>query len=190
MSNTEIIYDSEEYVVDKVKDFGEPVGEYRVIRNDTGYYALQRHNVDMISDKPGGLTWETLCIAPQLDTPLDNGYNWKFSQGRLTMNSFLGVLEDASKLHNNELLELHLHLNTNMGDEVQKEIIDLISSEDGKEIKDKIVESMNLQNEVVEEYYTKSMEKDKLLLNLIRVTVVWLIMMLIISSLHLLGVLK
>ena len=161
MSNKDIIFDEDEFIVDKIKDFGDPVGEYRVIRYDTGYYALQRHNVDMISDNPGGLIWETLCIAPQLDTPLDNGYDWKFSQGRLTMNSFLGFLEDASKLHNNELLELHLHLNTNLDEEVAEEIIHLISSDDGREIKDKIIESMTLQDNQVKEFLDKEAKTSK-----------------------------
>lgn len=180
MSNKNIIFDEDEFIVDKVKDFGDPVGEFRVIRYDTGYYALQRHNVDMISDNPGGLIWETLCIAPQLDTPLDNGYDWKFSQGRLTMNSFLGFLDDARKLRDNELMELHLHLNTNLDEEVSEEIIHLISSEDGREIKDKIFESIKLQDDTVDEYYAKLTNQNKYI-NILLIFAILLIFVIIIS---------
>lgn len=158
----DISYNPEEYTVtSKEKDFGDPVGEYRIIRYNTGYYALQRHNVDMVSDNPGGLIWETLCIAPQLDTPLDNGYDWKFSQGRLTMKSFLGFLEDAAKLHNNEYMELHLNLNRTLDDKVHDEIVNIIKSDDGKLIADKIRESIQLQDEYFKEDLEKRHKEDR-----------------------------
>ena len=96
----------------KRKITGDPVGEFRVIRYDTGYYALQKKIIGL-SDS-SDLDWETIVIAPQLDTPLDNEYDWKFSQGNLTMNMLLQHLDNSSKLHNNELMELHLNLNTNL----------------------------------------------------------------------------
>ena len=155
MGNIE--YNPEEFTVVKEKDYSETeVGKFRVIRYDTGYYALQRWNInDFNPEDDSPFAWETMVIAPQLDTPLDNEYDWKFSQGRLTMNALLYHLENSHKLQQNELMELHLNLNTNLDEDVSDEIVEIIKSKDGKRIADKIIESMILQDE----YFTESLDK-------------------------------
>ena len=150
-----IEFDEEQFVISKEKDYGDPVGEFRVIRYDTGYYALQKKIADSV--------YETLVIAPQLDTPLDNGYDWKFSQGNLTMNLLLKHLENSSKLHNNELMELHLNLNTNLDEDVSEEIIEIIKSEDGRRVADKLIESIMLQDSYFTEYLDKHYRRNTII---------------------------
>ncbi|MBQ2653366.1 MAG: hypothetical protein IJF83_07415 [Methanobrevibacter sp.] len=162
-----IEFDDEHFVVSKEKDYGDPVGEFRVIRYDTGYYALQKKIIG-ISDS-NDLEWETLVIAPQLDTPLDNGYDWKFSQGNLTMNMLLQHLENSSKLHNNELMELHLNLNTNLDEDVSEEIIEIIKSHDGKRVADKIIESVMLQDSYFKEHLDKSYRRNTIISSILLV---------------------
>ena len=126
---------------------------------------MQRYNVNNINpEDPSPIVWETMVIAPQLDTPLENGYDWRFSQGRLTMNSLLECFDDADKLRNNELMELHLHLNSNLDNETAEEIIHLISSEDGREIKEKIFESMQLQESIMEDSLDHFHTQEKIML--------------------------
>ena len=160
-------YDDSNFVVSKEKDYGE-VGKFRVIRYDTGYYALQRWNInDFNPEDPAPFAWQTMVIAPQLDTPLDNGYDWKFSQGNLTMNSLLQHLENSSKLQDNELMELHLNLNTDLDEEVKDEIIEIIKSSDGKRIADKVVDSLILQDTYFTEYLNKKYKRDTVILSIL-----------------------
>ena len=141
-----IEFDKDHFTVDgNIYDFGEN-GVYRIIRYDTGYYALQ---MQVITDEV--LNWVTLCIAPQLDTHLQNGYDWKFSQGRLNMRTLIQHIKNSNKLANNELMELHLHLNKNLDDVVHDEIIKIIKSSDGDNILDHIHESLELQDSYVQE---------------------------------------
>ena len=109
------------------------------------------------------MDWETIVIAPQLDTPLDNEYDWKFSQGNLTMNMLLQHLNNSSKLHNNELMELHLNLNTNLDEDVSEEIIEIIKSHDGKRVADKIIESVMLQDSYFKEHLDKSYRRNTII---------------------------
>jgi len=162
-----IEFDDEHFVVSKEKDYGDPVGEFRVIRYDTGYYALQKKIIGL-SDS-SDLDWETIVIAPQLDTPLDNEYDWKFSQGNLTMNMLLQHLDNSSKLHNNELMELHLNLNTNLDEEVSEEIIEIIKSHDGKRVADKIIESVMLQDSYFKEHLDKSYRRNTIISSILLV---------------------
>lgn len=151
MSNNTVLieYDESDFTVtSKEKDYGDQVGKFRIIRYSTGYYALQRWNVnDFNQEDPSPFAWETMCIAPQLDTPLETGYDWKFSQGRLTMRSLLRHLENSSKLQNNELMELHIKLNDSLDDEVSSQIVKIITTETGKSIEDRIFESIRLQED-------------------------------------------
>ena len=156
-----IEFDHEHFVVSKEKDYGDPVGEFRVIRYDTGYYALQKKIIG-VSDS-SDWDWETIVIAPQLDTPLDNEYDWKFSQGNLTMNMLLQHLDNSSKLPNNELMELHLNLNTNLDEDVSEEIIEIIKSHDGKRVADKIIESVMLQDSYFKEHLDKSYRRNTII---------------------------
>ncbi|WP_406534427.1 hypothetical protein [Methanobrevibacter sp.] len=162
-----IEFDDEHFVVSKEKDYGDPVGEFRVIRYDTGYYALQKKIIGL-SDS-SDLDWETIVIAPQLDTPLDNEYDWKFSQGNLTMNMLLQHLDNSSKLHNNELMELHLNLNTNLDEDVSEEIIEIIKSHDGKRVADKIIESVMLQDSYFKEHLDKSYRRNTIISSILLV---------------------
>lgn len=164
---TTIEFDDEHFVVSKEKDYGDPVGEFRVIRYDTGYYALQKKIIGL-SDS-SDLDWETIVIAPQLDTPLDNEYDWKFSQGNLTMNMLLQHLDNSSKLHNNELMELHLNLNTNLDEDVSEEIIEIIKSHDGKRVADKIIESVMLQDSYFKEHLDKSYRRNTIISSILLV---------------------
>jgi len=153
---TTIEYVEDEFAVVTEKDYGVPVGKFRVIRYDTGYYALQRCNVnDFDSEDESAFAWQTMCIAPQIDDPLTPGRIWNLCQGKLTMDSFLSVFEDSRKLHNNELMELHLNLNPNMDEEVSEKIVKLIKTSDGENIYDNIIESIHLQDEYIKEYYSK-----------------------------------
>ena len=77
------------------------------------------------------------------------------------MKSFLGFLEDAAKLHNNEYMELHLNLNTNLDDKVHDEIVNIIKSDDGRLIADKIRESIQLQDEYFKEDLEKRHKEDR-----------------------------
>lgn len=162
-----IEFDDEHFVVSKEKDYGDHVGEFRVIRYDTGYYALQKKIIGL-SDS-SDLDWETIVIAPQLDTPLDNEYDWKFSQGNLTMNMLLQHLDNSSKLHNNELMELHLNLNTNLDEDVSEEIIEIIKSHDGKRVADKIIESVILQDSYFKEHLDKSYRRNTIISSILLV---------------------
>lgn len=162
-----IEFDDEHFVVSKEKDYGDPVGEFRVIRYDTGYYALQKKIIGL-SDS-SDLDWETIVIAPQLDTPLDNEYDWKFSQGNLTMNMLLQHLDNSSKLHNNELMELHLNLNTNLDEDVSEEIIEIIKSHDGKRVADKIIESVMLQDSYFKEHIDKIYRRNTIISSILLV---------------------
>jgi len=165
---TTLEYDDSKFVVSKEKDYGEPVGKFRVIRYDTGYYALQRWNVnDWNPEDPSPFAWQTMVIAPQLDTPLVNGYDWKFSQGNLTMNSLLQHLENSSKLQDNELMELHLNLNSNLDEEVSDEIVEIIKSTDGKRIADKVIDSLILQDTHFTEYLDKKYKRDSIILTIL-----------------------
>ena len=44
MLNTEIVYNEDEYIIVKEKEFTN-VGQFRIILYDTGYYALQRNRL-------------------------------------------------------------------------------------------------------------------------------------------------
>lgn len=178
MSNL-IEYVPEEFSVIKEKDYGDPVGKYRMIRYDTGYYALQRCTIiDNINDEDDEAmdvyAWDTVCIAPQYDNPLTPGRIWNLCQGKLSIESLLIALEDSGKLHNNELMELHLNLNPNMDEEVSDEIVKLIKTSEGDDIYDNIIESIRLQDEYVQEYYSKQSQSNNIRL---------LIMLLIIINL-------
>lgn len=163
-----IEYDDSHFIVSKEKDYGESVGKFRVIRYDTGYYALQRWNInDFNPDDESPFAWQTMVIAPQLDTPLDNGYDWKFSQGNLTMNALLQHLENSSKLQDNELMELHLNLNSNLDEEVSDEIVEIIKSRDGKRIADKVVDSLILQDTYFTEYLAQKHKRDTIILSVL-----------------------
>lgn len=163
-----IEYNPDEFTVIKEKDYDEPVGKFRVIFYNTGYYALQRWNInDFNPEDESPFAWETIVIAPQLDTPLENEYDWKFSQGRLTMNSLLQHLDNSRKLHDNELMELHLNLNTNLDDDVSDEIIEIIKSKDGKRIADKIIESMILQDEYFKESLDNHYRKNRIITSIL-----------------------
>lgn len=164
---TSIEYDDSHFVVSKEKDYGE-VGKFRVIRYDTGYYALQRWNInDFNPEDSSPFAWQTMVIAPQLDTPLDNGYDWKFSQGNLTMNALLHHLENSSKLQDNELMELHLNLNSNLDEDVSDEIVEIIKSADGKRIADKVVDSLILQDTYFTEYLDNKYKRDTIILTML-----------------------
>lgn len=173
-----IEYDDMGFVVSKEKDYGEPVGKFRVIRYDTGYYALQRWNInDWNPEDPSPFAWQTMVIAPQLDVPLENGYDWKFSQGNLTMNALLQHLENSSKLHSNELMELHLNLNSNLDEEVSDEIVEIIKSKDGERIADKIIDSLILQDTHFTEYLNKKYTRDNIILGiLVTITIICFIL--------------
>ncbi|WP_405316201.1 hypothetical protein [Methanobrevibacter sp.] len=189
MVNTEIVYNEDEYIIVKEKEFTN-VGQFRIILYDTGYYALQRYNVNNIKpEDPSAFVWETMCIAPQLDEPLETGYDWRFSQGRLTMNSLLQCFDDADKLRNNELMELHLHLNTSLDDETTEEIIHLISSEDGREIKEKIFESMQFQDQLVEDNLKQKQRESRIILIMLILTSIMLILTVICTILKITGIL-
>ena len=163
-----IEYNPDEFTVIKEKDYDEPVGKFRVIFYNTGYYALQWWNInDFNPEDESPFAWETIVIAPQLDTPLENEYDWKFSQGRLTMNSLLQHLDNSRKLHDNELMELHLNLNTNLDDDVSDEIIEIIKSKDGKRIADKIIESMILQDEYFKESLDNHYRKNRIITSIL-----------------------
>ena len=186
MVNTEIVYDENEYILIKEREYTN-IGRFRMILYDTGYYALQRYNINNINpEDPSPIVWETMCIAPQLDTPLETGYDWRFSQGRLTMNSLLQFFDDADKLRNNELMELHIHLNTNLDDETTEEIIHLISSEDGREIKEKIFESIQFQDQLVEENL-KQNKHEKIIIIMLVLTSIMLILTVICTILKIMG---
>lgn len=182
-----IEYNEEEFVEIREKDYGEPVGKFRIIRYDSGYYALQRWNInDFNPDDSSAFAWETMVIAPQLDTPLENGYDWKFSQGRLTMNSLLKHLENSSKLHNNELMELHLTLNSNLDDDVKEEIVEIIKSKDGKRVADKIIDSLALQDEYVREHLEKESQRHRIISSALFIICIILFALSIISFLKIL----
>ncbi|MBQ6219964.1 MAG: hypothetical protein IJH63_00655 [Methanobrevibacter sp.] len=171
----DISFDEEDFVVtSKVYDLGEHTGVFRVVRYSAGYYALQA----CVIDEDNSDSWKTVCVSPYLDTPLDNEYDWKFSQGRLDMNFLLNQLRNSSKLQDNELMELHLHLNKELDDTVRGDIIETIRSDDGRNILDKIYESLELQDEFVEKELKDNNLMQKLLfVYLIIVTVIILLVM-------------
>lgn len=172
--NNIIEYSNEDFSIIKTKDYGDYVGEYRMIRYDTGYYALQRCN---IIDNEEGIevyAWETVCIAPQHDDPLTPGRVWNLCLGKLTIESLLQTLEDSSKLHNNELMELHLNLNPSMDEEVSEKVVKLIKTSEGDKIYDSIIESIRLQDEWVQEYYQKKSESNNIRLVLILLIIIGL----------------
>ena len=155
-----IEYSDDDFAVVKEKDYGEPAGKYRMIRYDTGYYALQRCILLDLNDDADEVDfrWDTVCIAPQHDDPLTPGRIWNLCDGKLIIESILIALEDSSKLHNNELMELHLTLNPGINEEVSEKIVKIIKTSEGDEIYDNIMESIRLQDEWVHEYYEKQSE--------------------------------
>ena len=181
MSNL-IEYSDDDFAVVKEKDYGDPVGRYRMIRYDTGYYALQRCILIDLNDDTDEVDfrWDTVCIAPQHDDPLTQGRIWNLCEGKLTIESILIALEDSSKLHNNELMELHLNINPNMDEEVSEKIVKLIKTSDGDNIYDNIIESIHLQDEYIQDYYSKQSDCNNLRLLvglLLIITIGFLIMM-------------
>lgn len=175
-----IDYNENEFTVDgNVKDFGEEIGKYRVIRYNTGYYALQRSNYQEDDNE----AWETVVISPYLDNVFNTDYNWAFSQGRLTMKSLLTVLEDSYKLQNNELMELHLSLNPNMEDDTKEKIVHVIKTETGKSIEEKVLKSLKIQDESFQEYLLKETRENRI----IRICTVIALIVLIGITLHSLG---
>ena len=163
-----IEYNPAEFSVIKEEDYGGSVGKFRMIRYDTGYYALQRYNInDFDMDNDSAFAWETMVITPHIDDPLSQDRVWNLCQGKLTIESLLVVLEDSSKLHNNELMELHLNLNPNMNDEVSDEIVKLIKTSEGDAIYESIIESIRLQDEYVKEYYENQSQSNNIRLLLL-----------------------
>lgn len=168
-----IEYNPAEFSVIKEEDYGGAVGKFRMIRYDTGYYALQRYNInDFDMDNDSAFAWETMVITPHIDDPLSQDRVWNLCQGKLTIESLLVVLEDSSKLHNNELMELHLNLNPNMNDEVSDEIVKLIKTSEGDAIYESIIESIRLQDEYVKEYYENQSQSNNIRLLLILLIII------------------
>ena len=146
---SEIVFDENDFIVDgNEHDFGDEIGKYRIIRYNTGYYGLQKY-IDEVDE------WNTLFISPEIDRPLDVGYDWTFSPGRLIMKTCISCLEDARKLHDNELMELHLHLNYDSDE--YKELLTDIESCDADKITGRINELLDLQEKKIEEYYDKQL---------------------------------
>lgn len=177
-----IDYDESDFVVDgTVKDFGEEIGKYRMIRYSTGFYALQRSNYSEDEDDE---KWETVVISPYLDSVFNEDYDWHFSQGRLTMKSLIAVLEDSYRLQNNELMELRLSLNPGMNDDTKDEIVKVIKTESGKSIEDKIMESIKIQDESFQNYLEKEAKENRIIRIL---TVVALLVLIGVSAYSWLG---
>lgn len=149
-----IDYDEDSFSVIKEKDYGDSLGKFRIIRYDTGYYALQRYNInDFKQDTDSVYVWETMCISPEQDDPLNPNRVWNLCLGKLTMESLLLTFEDSYKLQNNELMELRLNLNPELDEEVNEEIVKIIKTSEGNKIYDAIMQSIHLQDSYVEEYY-------------------------------------
>ena len=79
------------------------------------------------------------------------------------MNALLQHLENSSKLQDNELMELHLNLNTDIDEEVADEIVEIIKSSDGKRIADKVVDSLILQDTHFTEYLDRKYKRDTII---------------------------
>ena len=87
------------------------------------------------------------------------------------MRTLIQHIKNSNKLANNELMELHLHLNKNLDDVVHDEIIKIIKSSDGDNILDHIHESLELQDSYVQERLKRELRYTWLLVILCTIAV-------------------
>lgn len=156
--------DNDFTVVGHEYDYGDPVGEYRIIRYSTGYYGLQRLTINMDLEDENPFIWETMCICPELESVLNKEYNWKLSNGKLIMEDILHHIDNSSKLYNNELMEVHLQLNYSEDEELNEELIEVMKTEDGKKLLDRVSQSMEIYETYYTDYLSKQEKHNKILL--------------------------
>ena len=180
---TTIDFDDNDFtVVGHEYDYGDPVGEYRIIRYSTGYYGLQRLTINMDLEDENPFIWETMCICPELESVLNKEYNWKLSHGKLIMEDILHHIDNSSKLYNNELMEVHLQLNYSEDEELNEELIEVMKTEDGKKLLDRVSESMDIYETYYADYLSKQEKHNKILL--IILIIITIIVICVCFSIH------